>query len=788
MRGHKCGGDDTTLQQIYRATDRERHRRSLKPVDGIDWKKPVRIYEVIRKTYMRSMTEVAEKFDMKTSSVRYRRKQWKEHGFQALFPRKRGRRKALSDKQATIVQTYWVAYLPMEITLIELEALLIDHGFEWVKDPKQLWREIKRAGLKGVEDYDRAVQIIEPDEDQLKAQAFRETLKEHSYRPPKGNGPQAFLSDEAFQCRWEAIRESLLRADRSKTEIAQKHEINRSTFYEFMKRYLKFGLLGLFTPPLGPRTDYVCTPPKECEVIQLWERYTYANRVAKHADLPLSTVKKIFRRFGLKQSAQSLKEIRKKLRLQKYVALERGVSGDPYLENYIDQRFVRFIEELERMPLNICMPGAILMAPFVAELRLDRLIHRLGLTKQHGFSMFQIFLVDVNRKLLGLKNISHLDSVTDRSLALGCGFAQLPHSSTEHENLFRFNKQHIRRFRLALARRTLEVGIAEGSVVAIDLHLIEYYGKDKILLDRGNGPHGTKKRMVSGDRALLAYDVEAGCPLILKRYDAKVRGETVLEQFLEEVVEVSLGLDRMSLALADAEFPSEEILDLFYRKGLPMVMAYPQYQPIKRVAKEYPEKFIPGPVGPESYFVCALKVDGRLTRYTLILGRNPDGRIFAFSTTEPLLELEPDARVAEAERLIHLYRQRARIEVCIKEEILCYYVENKPSSDEVVVDTHFLSTLVAEFAVHLLQKKSREVFGGMSLDTLRRHCLVEKNAVLSIEAGNLHVHLLDPPRTSKHRLMLHELQRLLEIEDRKVPYLNNYGVRLTFDDTEDDER
>ncbi len=181
-------------------------------------------------------------------------------------------------------------------------------------------------------------------------------------------------------------------------------------------------------------------------------------------------------------------------------------------------------------------------------------------------------------------------------------------------------------------------------------------------------------------------------------------------------------------------------------------------------------------------------MNGRLTKYTLILGRKPDGWIFAFSTTESLLELEPDARVAEAKRLIHLYRQRAQNEVGIKKVILCYYVENKPISNEVAVDTHFLSTLVAELAVHLPQKKSPEVFWRDELWTLRRHCLVEKNAVLSIEEGNFHVHLLGPPRTSKHRLMLHELQRLLEIEDRRVPYLNNYGMCLTFDDTENGQR
>jgi hypothetical protein len=662
--------------------------------------------------------------------------------------------------------------------------MLTDHGFEWANDPKQIWREIEHAGLKGIKDYDHALKILEPDKDQLKAESFRKTLGTTTYHPPRGKSLEAFLSNEPVQCRWEAIREALLRPDLPKSEVAQKHGINRPTFYEFINRYLKFGILGLFTPPLGPRADYVCTPPKECEIIQLWEQHKYAKEVAKHAGLALSTVKKIYQRFRLKKSAKTLKQIREELRSSKYVELERGAPRDPYLENYIDRCCVQFIQGLEKVPINICMPGALLMAPFIAELRLDRLIHRLGLTKQHGFSMFQIFLVDVNRKLLGLKNISQLDSVTDRSLALGCGLAQLPSPTTEHQNLFRFDEHHVKRLRLALGRRTLEVGIANGSVIAIDFHLIEYYGKNKVVLDRGKGPHGTKKHMVSGDRALLAYDVEEECPLILKRYDGKVRGETVLERFLEDVVEVSLGIDRMSLVLCDAEFPSEEILDFFYRKGLPMVMAYPRYQPVKRLAKEYPEKFIPGPIGPESYLVCALKVNGKLTKYTLILGKKPDGRVFAFSTTEALLVLEPAERVREAERLVHLYRKRARIEVGIKEEILCYYIEDKPSDDEVVIDMHFLSTLVAEFGVHLLQKKSPEVFAGLSLETLRRYCLIEKNAILHVENGLFHVHLLDPPRSPKQRRMLCELQRLLEVEDRRVPYLNNYGVRLTFNDGE----
>lgn len=700
----------------------------------------------------------------------------------ALFPKPRGRKHSLDPSQQQIILIYWIAYLNKKMTLAEFQRILQDRGFKWATDQKQLWRVIKRASINKIEERDLALKKITPSKEQLQLASFRKAREAAAFQPPQGRGLTAFLSNRPSQTRWEAIRDYLLDPTQSKTEVCDRFDFSRGNYNMHFKRHLRFGILGLFDRLPGPRQNYICTPQKECEVIELWEKHRTRGSVAKHADLSPNTVKKIFSKYGLGRSAKSLDQIRAELQDQLYVEITSGISRDPYFENYIDKEFVRFLNGLEATPITICNPGALLMAPIVTRLGLAKQVQRLGLTKQDGFSLFQILLVDLNRKLLGLKSISHLDSVTDMSLALASGVARLPCSSTEHQNLFRFTEDHVRRLRISVGRHAIENGIAIGSQIALDFHMIEYYGADEVILKRGKGPHGTKSEMVNGDRALLGYDVETSCPLVFKRYDGKVRGEKVLENFLEQVVEYAVGMDRLTLVLADAEFPSLEILDFFYRKQLDTVMAYTRYSPIKRKAKLFADKFMPGEQTEDSFLVTALEIDKKKTRYALILVKKADDRVFAFVTTRDLLVLSSTERVRAAEELVCCYRNRARIEVGFKEQMLCYSLETQTSHDATVTDLHLLTTVLADQAVRYLSQAAPDVFSHMSMETLRRYCLTGKNANVTVRDRCLVVRLLDPPRGQKQRRMFEAFKQLLDENGEGVVHLNGYSVRLVVPD------
>ena len=297
-----------------------------------------------------------------------------------------------------------------------MQRLLKSRNIANVNHSDEVRRVLVELGLKTKKftenDMDTAISTLEGSEDQKEIKSIWKSLEK-------------IKIDVKFGKRWGAIREILLSDKPNKSKIGRKYGLKHSILHHYINRYLRFGLLGLISKEEGPRDRYTATIRKEVEVIRAWENGMRDREISEDGIMNINTVRKVLKRYKLGRTTKKFETLRKEFAEQRSGRFLIPPHIEPYENNYIDKEFVRWVDELKEKPLPICMPGFLMMAPVIDKLNLQNWIHHLGISKQDGFGISRILLVDVGRKILGLENIKKLDKCTDKGLPAGCGLQKL---------------------------------------------------------------------------------------------------------------------------------------------------------------------------------------------------------------------------------------------------------------------------------------------------------------------------------------------------------------------------
>jgi len=740
-----------------------------------DWKTPILNYEIIRASHKhKKRTEISDLLGVGYSSVRTVLNNWNSGGIKTIFPRKTERKDTkFTEKQKRCIGVLWIVYADKKPPLEEVQRLIKSRNIANVNHPDEVRRVLAELGLKTNKftenDIDAAISALSGTEDQKEIKSIWKSLEK-------------IKTDAKFEKRWDAIREILLSDKPNKSEIGRKYDLKHSILHHYINRYLKFGLFGLISKEEGPKERYTATIQKEIEVIKAWENGMRDREISEKEIMNINTVRKVLKRYKLKRTTKKFKTLREdfvKQRAGRYI-IQPYI--EPYENNYIDKEFVQWTSELKEKPLSICMPGFLMMAPIIDKLNLQNWVQHLGISKQMGFEIFHILLVDIGRKILGLENIKQLDTCTDKGLAAGCGLQRLPRSTTERTNLFRITEEHAKKLSLTLGRKTIEFGLSDGANMAFDFKLVTYTGSDKdVKEEKGMGHNTTKGKMEYGDLVLLAYDFENNVPVIGKRYDGKARGKSEICEFIEEIYEPAVGIDKLKVVIADAEFPSRKVLDYFAKKQIEVIMAYPSSKKTNDLIEMFSDKFQGMKGTRDKYFVMRLEVHKRLTNYSLICVKKDTGKTFLFATTRNLLAIESDEeRIEEIKKTLKTYRKRGKIEIEIKNEIGSFFIDIRPSLDETVTELHIFTTIFASIAYKLFKRKLNGVIGSKTAKTMRSELFTAKNVELYCKDNKLVMKFVDEFKDREQIRLLMAAKEFLDKEGDSIQYLNGLGVRIEF--------
>ena len=773
-----------------------RNQRRVNPspdLDDDDLLKKTLALETVIVALKTTPSEAASRLGITSRKVTRTLNTYKEHGFAFLFNESSGRKPTMTQEEEQMVCLYYIAYQKYSLSNQKMTFLLRDRGFD-ISSVNKLNRILGRKGVPNAErsrtfDEEAALRALEEDKEALSSRLFQTAIAD--YRPHDLDLDSPNL-DPPIR-RWLAIREMLLDPKVTKKELCNRYDMHQRRFQMIIDQFVTFGFEGLIDKPRGRATASIATPRMMVDLIRLWEERTPWERLPSLLDASTATLARAMTDLKIGRSQPRLEKLKRRWSRKSYQQITRGARKKPLKSSYLDEGYVQVLEGLKDQPRNICMPGIFLFAPLIQNLKLCELVGGLGLTKKGGYSLFHYLLLDVNRKLLGVENINQLDTITDPSLALASGLVQLPAASTTHKNLFRFDEPSVFKLMENLSRRAVDLGLVMGRKIAIDFHIIEYYGKNQLRLARwGKGPHTGKNRMVPGNRVLLAYDVETRCPVIAWRFNGKDRGKAIIGDFFEDVLDRGLGIYRCETVLMDAEFPSLEVIEYFERRQVRFIFAYIQYEWIRETYADLEDRFLPvvDKDGKEiRVFVMRLKIRSKWTDSVLIGYRNPDGKLFSLATNDDLLGIKDEQERAQAALdVVEEYRRRSDCEVEFFEQMVSYFLDRHPSQDEIVINLHYLTSLLGQMAYRQLQRFAPEghCLRSRSLSTFRRDWMVGKNAVLAVEEDRLVIEYQEPARRKDHRKEMEVVQQMLAASD-PVGHLNGLKIQVVQAGREDPE-
>jgi transposase len=283
-------------------------------------------------------------------------------------------------------------------------------------------------------------------------------------------------------------------------QIAKRFGYKTSTLYVMASRWRKGQLPPFFTPQrTGPKRQ-----PKKAVVRDTIIRLRKSN----HSVYDIHRVLKDERRT---LSVRAIWEILKEAgfsRLPRRLDEERPVSSKPIPAAYADCR--QF--SLSPREFKTQAGGLFLFLPFLADLRIDRLVEQAGYPGTRAIPALRYFLSLLSLKLLSRERISHvMDAVHDPGAALWCGLNVLPKTTALTTYSYRIHRSQNLAFLKLWNHALLKTGLLKGKSFNLDFHAIAHFGDDSIL-EKNYVPrrsHSEKSVMTflaqDGDSTVLCY-------------------------------------------------------------------------------------------------------------------------------------------------------------------------------------------------------------------------------------------------------------------------------------------
>jgi transposase len=530
------------------------------------WRK----YEAIRAVFVGDFDarKVANYFKIPSPTIYENIRKFRKFGLLGLFGKKPGIVPRVTRKEKEIIVIMKLA------TRFDDRRLLRElriAGFNFT--PHDIWAVMcsvglgkKKAALRYVTESEVLEKLYARSEEDLLFEKINKPLK----AKPRNLGANFFDENDLIQRKYEMVREYILGAQ--PTPVARKYGFTHKTLYVLLKRFKKFGMLGFCNMPSGTMKSRVVTPELQIKIIRLWYKGIHdVEIISRETGLKKPTIYYVLQRYRLRELKSRIEKLSK------------------YIKKPVSKRLVRketdFKSELEKLnkPLNICMPGTFILAPLLNELGVYQALKSFDLPKMGGYKLEKLFMLLVNHKFTATPTINKVGAITDKSLAISSGLAKIPHTSTIYNNLKLFPEDKLKLLRKTIMSNARTLGLIKGKRLAIDFHFSIYWGTSPKVLARGK-MWDTKRRLcLPGTRALIAHDLDTNAVITIKRYDPKIRGKSILMEFIETELEQGLGAGVIGEIVTDSEFVKIAVVRGLVKKNIKFVLSQPKDKRIKKI-------------------------------------------------------------------------------------------------------------------------------------------------------------------------------------------------------------
>jgi hypothetical protein len=341
--------------------------------------------------------------------------------------------------------------------------------------------------------------------------------------------------------------------------------------------------------------------------------------------------------------------------------------------------------------------GLFLLVPFILQARLERFSTLLWpVIKQKGMQPIQVLLLLIFSSLGGLKSINKLSCCQDIGLAVLAGLPKLPTPASMHQFLNQIKPGQLLKTKLSFARALRKMGMLPGRIINIDMHVIEYFGKEKL----PKGHHGTKNKPVRCWCSLNAQDQETMNPIYQEVFLSHLNPIELLPGFIKKIREIIGQVAYFTIVFDRGFFKGALFQELQSMQRVRFITLAKGYKKIIEQLEAIPAthfKELCNGKAVVDTFLHITDCDSPLR--TIVIKLLDTGKLIGILTND---QKTPDSE------LILRYARRWRIENLFKDTSSFLHLNHLPGLDQVKID----ALLTIKFIAYSLFNQLRNQLGG----------------------------------------------------------------------------
>ena len=358
--------------------------------------------------------------------------------------------------------------------------------------------------------------------------------------------------------------------------------------------------------------------------------------------------------------------------------------------------------------------GVFLFAPFLAQLKPERILAAAGLPGNKFISDGSYFLSLLALKLLGTERHSHVgDHSFDPGLGLFAGLNVLPKCTALSTYGYSVDAAHLARLQKAFVAEASTLGLYGKEVINLDFHTVPHFGDESVLEKHWAG---ARNKVMKGALTLFAQDADSKLTLYTS---ADIRRDEADDQVLDFLTFwKELHPDSFPTMVFDSKFTTYahlselDIMGIHFitlrRRGPKLLQEAARLEPWRKVTIPHAKRKFPNPLIHDSR-ITLRGYDGEI-RQIILRGNGHEKPAFLITN-----DLE-----SPAELLIGNYARRWRVENGIAEAVDFFHLNALSSPILIKVQLDVIMTMIADTLYYMLARKLRG-FEECNAKKLYRH-------------------------------------------------------------------
>ncbi len=345
--------------------------------------------------------------------------------------------------------------------------------------------------------------------------------------------------------------------------------------------------------------------------------------------------------------------------------------------------------------------GLFLFAPFLEQLKFDKIVQAAGLPGSKVIGAKNYLLSFLALKLMGTERFAHVGEMAfDPVIGLFAGLNAIPKCTALSTYSYSLDDVHLLRLQKAFVRHGQDLGLHDGKIVNLDFHTVPHYGEESELETHWSG---ARNKRLKGALTLFAQDSESKLMLYTAADIQRSEADDQVLSFLSFWKKVRRGVK--PTLIFDSKFTGYKQLSelnrrkikfiTLRRRGKNLVKNVDKLSPWKRIHIPHAKRKFASPSVHEST-ISLRHYDGQLRQIVM----RDHGR------EQPTFLITNDTDM-ELELIVGNYARRWRVENGIAEAVKFFHLN--ALSSPILVKVHFdvLMTMIADTLYSMLARRLR---------------------------------------------------------------------------------